>query len=189
MASSATLTPFNFSPHYKQGGGSYVFSREHSVQPRLQRIAVQNRSTDTLPVAAANTVAIAFNTYEPSLSTLPSSLFVDADDTVTLPHAGHWDVRIECNGDAAGAAGSTLTWGIRVGSAGAILPLASPVAVQTNAITQPRMIVSGSVYIPAGKAWQLVCSNATGATTYTIDYALAGPPAVYFTAIFTYRGE
>ncbi len=49
------------------------------------------------------------------------------------------------------------------------------------------MIVSGSIYIPAGKAWQLVCSNATGATTYTIDYATADP--LYFTVVYTYRGE
>lgn len=189
MASSASLTPFNFSYQYKQGGGDYIFARDHAVQPRIQRIAVQNTSAATLPITAGSAVNVAFNTYEPTLSTLPSSLFVDADDTVNLPHAGHWDVRIECNGDAAGASGSTLTWGIRIGSAGAILPLVSPVAVQVNTITQPRMIVSGSVYIPAGKAWQVVCSNATGATTYTIDYALAGPPAVYFTVVFTYRGQ
>ena len=187
MASSASLTPFNFSYQYKQGGGDYIFARDHAVQPRIQRIAVQNRSTGTRTIAAAGTEIIALDTYEPTLSTLPSSLFVNADDTVTLPHAGHWDVRIECNGDPAGASGSTLTWGIRIGSTGTILPLVSPVAVQVNTVTQPRMIVSGAIYVPAGKAWQLVCSNATGATTYTIDYATADP--LYFTVVFTYRGQ
>lgn len=186
MASSASLNPFNFSSHYQIGGGSYVFSRDHAVVPHIQRIAVQHRADDTAPVAAGATVSITLDTYEPTLSTLPSSFFNNANDTVFLPHAGHWEIRIECDGSTANTTGSCLTFGIRIGSTGTILPIAAPITVPTSAITAPRLIVTGDVQIPAGKNWQIVVTNAAGANTYTIDYLVAG---VYFTAVFTYRGE
>lgn len=190
MALSASLNPFNFSSHYQIGGGSYVFSRDHAVVPHVQQIVVQNASVGTQAVAADNTPQLlALDTYVSGSSTLPSSYFVNADDTVYLPHAGFWDVRIGCPGttSAAGSGIAELTFGIRIGAAGSVVPVGSTVATHNG--NTSFVTTSGTVRIPAGKAWQVVCTNRTGCGVFTADYDVVGPPAFRFTVTFTYRGE
>lgn len=189
MAASSSLNPFNFSPRYKQADG-YVFLRDHCDIPRIQQIVVQNASTGTQAVAANDTPQLlALDTYVAASSSLPSSYFVNADDTVLLPHAGYWGVRIDCPGTTSGA-GTTiaeLTFGIRIGSSGAVVPIGDTV-ISHNGITS-FLIASGTVRIPGGKAWQVVCTNRTGCGVFTVDYDIAGPPAFRFNVSFTYLGE
>lgn len=183
MASSASLNPFNFSPVYKSSSSSHVFARDHSTLPRIQRIVVQNNTVATENVPGGGAATMVLTNVEPTLSTLPSSY--RSGNLVRLPHAGEWEIRIECRGVAGANPGDVahLSWGIQKGGTGPILPITGPISITNPA--NSNITASGSVYLPGGQQWSIVCLN-DGPEAYTVDYVLGG---ILFTTVFTYRGE